>query len=189
VNFKLINVMQHPGRLTLILEVNNTDASQRAVSAILERVGQTIEIETQKAKKRSNDANSYLWELCDRLAEVLHNTKDEIYKEMIRRVGHFEDATYYEDEHEDQKAFRGRLSRIGDDWDSRGLGWQTELVSYDDEFGSAILRHYWGSSSYNTREMSRLIDEAVYECSELGIETRAPEELASLLSAWEAHNG
>lgn len=188
-NFKLLNALRNSDRVILILNDDGSEATQRAISGIIERVGQTIEIETQKTKRRSNDANSYLWELCDRIAETVRNTKEDIYKELIRRVGHFEDATYYEDEHEDQKAFLGRLSRIGDDWDSRGLGWQTELVLYDDEFGSAILRHYWGSSSYNTREMSRLIDEAVYECEELGIETRAPEELASLLSAWEAHNG
>ena len=188
-NFKLLNALRNPNRVILILHDDGSEAAQRAISGIIERVGQTIEIETRKTKRRSNDANSYLWELCDRIAETVRSTKEDIYKELIRRVGKFEDVTFWADECDDEKSFVRKLARIGDDWSSRGLGWQAELVSIDSEFGSAVIREYWGSSSYNTREMTRLIDEAIYECSELGIETRAPEELASLLSAWEAHNG
>lgn len=38
-----------------------------------------------------------------------------------------------------------------------------------------------GSSQYNTREMSRLIDGLVSECKECGIETLTPEELERMM--------
>ena len=43
------------------------------------------------------------------------------------------------------------------------------------------VRAYYGSSTYNTRQMSRLIDLVVQDAKALGVETMAPEELASLL--------
>jgi hypothetical protein len=43
---------------------------------------------------------------------------------------------------------------------------------------------YYGSSYYDTAQMSRLIELAVQDCKELGIETRSEEEIASLLGEW-----
>ncbi len=43
-----------------------------------------------------------------------------------------------------------------------------------------------GSSTYDTAEMSRLIDGAVYEWREQGIETLTPEELSRIISQWKA---
>lgn len=43
---------------------------------------------------------------------------------------------------------------------------------------------YYGSSTYDTDEMARLIDEIVNEAKELGIETMPPEELDCLIKSW-----
>jgi hypothetical protein len=45
----------------------------------------------------------------------------------------------------------------------------------------AFLR---GSHTYNTAEMSRLIDAAVEEAKELGVETMTPEQLEKMKAAW-----
>ena len=54
------------------------------------------------------------------------------------------------------------------------------------EKGFTNVITYYGSSSYNTAEMTKLIDLIVQECKQLGIETKTPEELRSLLDSWES---
>ena len=54
--------------------------------------------------------------------------------------------------------------------------------------GGAMYRTYMmlkGSSEYNTKEMSHLIDGLVSECKEMGIETLPPEELERMMSEYE----
>lgn len=48
-----------------------------------------------------------------------------------------------------------------------------------------VLLAYNGSSSYNTKQMTRLIDSVIQDCKEQQIETMTPEELKSLLARWE----
>ena len=43
---------------------------------------------------------------------------------------------------------------------------------------------YYGSSTYDTRQMSRLIDLVVQDCKEQGIETMTPFELDALKERW-----
>lgn len=59
-----------------------------------------------------------------------------------------------------------------------------------DEVGqNGSYYHVWvGSSQYNTREMSILIDGIVSEAKELGIETATPDELAQMKSLWATEN-
>ena len=44
---------------------------------------------------------------------------------------------------------------------------------------------YYGSSEYDTAQMSRLIELIIAECREQGIETKTPAELAALMEEWE----
>lgn len=46
------------------------------------------------------------------------------------------------------------------------------------------LQCYFGSSTYDAKEMSVLIDGVVSECKEMGIETMTPDEIARLKSEW-----
>ena len=50
--------------------------------------------------------------------------------------------------------------------------------------GYKKVRTYFGSSSYDTREMSVLINSIVDDCKEQGIETMTPDELKSMVEAW-----
>ena len=45
---------------------------------------------------------------------------------------------------------------------------------------------YYGSSTYDTRQMSRLIDLVVEDCKDNGIETLPPEKLAAMVEKWGA---
>jgi HD superfamily phosphohydrolase len=48
------------------------------------------------------------------------------------------------------------------------------------------LALYYGSSSYNSHQMTRLLNNIIYECQALGIETKTPDEIANMLNLWES---
>lgn len=118
-------------------------------------------------EKRSLDANAYLWALITKIANVLRESKEEIYFDMLRRYGQGGAVSVEEKYAEDFK----------------------RSYKYNDFLGSSVLNgktfqhfRFWvGSSEYNSEEMSILIDGVIYEAKNLGIETMTPEELQSLL--------
>ncbi len=125
-------------------------------------------------ERRSLDANAYMWQLLDKLAEVLGTTKEELYLGYVRRYGIFKDFHLEEGQHE---TFRKA-------WGMLGTGWPTELVDYDGD--KYVVRAYYGSSQYNTKQMSRLINAVVEDCKEQDIETLTPCELARLIDRRDA---
>jgi hypothetical protein len=45
-----------------------------------------------------------------------------------------------------------------------------------------------GSHTFNTKEMSRLIDGTIEEAKELGIETATPEQIRRMMAAWDSNH-
>jgi len=137
--------------------------------------GKTLDVTIeQHRKKRSLDSNAYLWILCQKIAEVLHTTKEAVYREFIRRVGQFEILPIRED----------AVDKWIKIWQSHGLGWVSEVLDDSKIDGYKRVISYYGSSVYDSRSMSILLDEVVQECKTLGIETMTPEELQSLKESW-----
>jgi len=135
--------------------------------------GKVLDIAVKEHRdKRSKNANSYCWVLVGKIAEELNLPAREVYKHAIRHVGVYEDVEMPE------KAAK----LFAKSWQQRGIGWQTEKV--DDTANGVILRAYYGSSTYDTKQMARLIDNIVSDCKELGIETMTPEELSALKDSW-----
>jgi hypothetical protein len=77
------------------------------------------------------------------------------------------------------------VERLCEGWRHNGLGWQTDIVPSKLK-GCTNVILYYGSSTYNTEQMSRLINLIVEDCKIQGIETRTPEEIANMLSLWES---
>lgn len=139
--------------------------------------GADISMEVKKWRDpRSRDANAYCWVLLDKLAEALNTTKEDLYRLYIKRVGVFRDFHLYADE----------AKTLETAWSMIGTGWVTEQVDYTADGAQVIIRAYYGSSRYNTKQMSRLIDEIVEACKEQGIETLTPNELDRMKEAWNA---
>lgn len=111
-------------------------------------------------EKRSLSQNSYLWVLLDKIAEKLKRGKEDIYKEYIRDCGVFEILPVRNDAAE-------KFIKI---WQARGLGWVCEDLGESKLNGYTKLIAYYGSSSYNSKEMARLIDAVIHDCAELGIQ-------------------
>lgn len=127
-------------------------------------------------KRRSLDANAYFWVLIDRLAAVLGIPKNELYKQRIKEIGGVSDTVCVPDK---------AVKRLVSIWEDKGLGWSTETFPSKIE-GCTNVTLYYGSSAFDTQQMARLIDSIVQDCQQLGIETKSPEEVASLLKQWES---
>ena len=67
---------------------------------------------------------------------------------------------------------------IADLWRAQGLGWVVQ------EAGSGMLLCAYGSSTYDTRQMGRLIDLIVQDCREQGIETAPPGDILRWINDW-----
>lgn len=148
-----------------------------AVNNLLKVAGKTaLEAEIKPLNnKRSCNANSYMWVLCDKIAEAIHATKEEVYKEAIRHVGIFQDVA----------CTAQGLPALIETWTSRGIGWIVD--TFDSKLqGCKRVRLYTGSHLYDTKQMTRLVDYIVEEAKNLGIETMTPQELKQML---EVENG
>lgn len=126
-----------------------------------------VEIKEHK-NKRSLNANSYAWALINKLGNKLRMSKDDIYIMMLERYGQSEVVSVRSDI--DVKGYFQYFKEIG-----RGFVQGKEFTHY---------KVFKGSSQYDTKEMSILIDGIVSECQDLGIETMTPDELERLKELW-----
>lgn len=139
----------------------------------------TLEVKPFKAK-RSLDANAYCWVLLDKLAKVSMLPKEEIYRTLIRNIGGNSEVVCVRSE---------AVEKLCDGWKQNGIGWQTDTFPSKLK-GCTNVILYYGSSTYTTEQMSRLIESVVAECEAQGIPTETPTELANMLSLWkEAERG
>lgn len=134
----------------------------------------SIEVKEYR-KKRSLNANSYFHVLVDKIAEVQGVSHAEIHNELIAEYGVMD---------EDIK------NLILDDdipWkrlESLHLRPTTATRVMDNGKLYRIYIVMRGSHTYDTKEMSRLIDGTVSEAKELGIETLSPAELERMKQQW-----
>ena len=157
----------------LCLKVKNIPMARQFVLEMRDRV-YTCEVREYR-KKRSLDANAYFWVLCDKLAEATGVPKEDIYRNAIRDIGGVSDTVCVTD-----KA-APKLMQI---WSGRGLGWFCE--SFPSKLpGCTNVTLYSGSSTFDARQMSRLIDNIVQDCAAVGIETATPDEIALMKARWQ----
>lgn len=129
-----------------------------------------IEIKEYR-KSRSLDANAYCWVLIDKLATKLRLPKEQVYKEIIRHIGGVSEIVCVQ-----EKAYE-TLKRA---WESKGIGWQVETIpSKIKGCINAVL--WYGSSVFDTKQMSDLIHIVVQECEAQGIPTATEEEILRFL--------
>jgi len=134
-----------------------------------------VRVEIKKwRKKRSLDANAYAWVLIDKIAQATGIPKTEVYRQAIREIGGVSDIVAVPD---------NAVEKFREGWSKQGIGWQTEIL--DSKPGYKRIVVYYGSSTYDTKQMSALIDSLVQDAQALGIETLPPAEIARLNSQWE----
>ncbi len=138
--------------------------------------GKELSVEVKQYRhKRSLDANSYCWVVCQKIAEAIRATKEEVYRKAIREVGQFEIVPIKAE----------AVERWIECWNSKGIGWFSEIMEDSKLTGYKKVISYYGSSVYNSLEMSALIDYIVQDAKELGIEVMTPDELSLIKQEWE----
>ena len=173
---KIVNLdldyMTHKPKLTLQLD-NQFDIATEEFNLLQNE--ELIDIEITKHKvKRSLNANNYAWTLIGKIADAVGNTKEEVYREYIKHKGIYRVITI------DEKA-SSTFKKI---WEEKGLGWICEK-SETKIAGLVDLIAYYGTSSYNTKQMANFIDYVVQEAKALDIQTLTPDEIARLKNDWE----
>lgn len=126
-------------------------------------------------KDRSNRANNYFWKLLQELCELHQIDPIPEYKNRVKELGIFR---RFRIETKDIKTFEIM-------WESKGIAWFCEIADteYVGDIEFKIINAYYGSSSFNTKQMSRLIDGVVQDCKAVGIETKTDAEIRSLLES------
>lgn len=125
-------------------------------------------------QKRSLNANAYAWTLLDKLAVKTGIGKTELYKQYVKEIGGNSELVCVQN-----KALNDLISH----WQAHGIGWLAETETSKIK-GCTNVRLYYGSSVYDTAQMSRLINMIVQDCIENGIETYDADELDRLYREW-----
>lgn len=152
----------------LCLGVDNAPMAQQEVASMKECI-YTADIK-QYREKRSNRANAYAWELITQLAVKLGTRKEDVYRQYISEIG--DNFEVVEVPNEKAKELLKRT------WQDKGLGWIAEDAGLD------YLTLYCGSSTFDTKQMSRFIDLIVQDCKEQGVQTDTPEQLVRYVEDW-----
>lgn len=147
----------------ILLRLNELDLSKEY----------TLEIK-QKKRNRSLDANAYFWKLLRQLSIKLDVAYMELYRFYVRDYGVYNIVPIRQD----------AAKRWIENWEKDGSGWICESIGKAKTAGYENIKCYYGSSVYDTKEMSRLIDAVVKDCKENGIETMTPSELERLKQEW-----
>lgn len=133
-----------------------------------------IDVEIKRHReKRSLDANAYCWVLIDKVAEKMHLDKVEVYREAIKGIGGVSQIVCVQDV---------AVEALRRGWEMHGIGWQTDTMPSKIKNCTNVILYY-GSSTYDTHQMSQLIDHIVQDAKALGIETLTPRELEAMLQA------
>ena len=161
----------------------NSDSTQNITVTVSENFREQYEelkngkvnIEIKKARQhRSLDANAYCWKLIDLIAAKTGISKTEIYRAAIKEIGGVSTIVCVQDK---------AVDRLREGWQKNGLGWQSDTFKSQIE-GCTNVILYYGSSTYDTAQMSRLIDELIQEAEQQGIPTITEKEEAELLTRW-----
>lgn len=170
------------GKAILTLTINEKQSVINCFDELSQCEKLSVEIDKYR-ENRSLESNRYMWKLCGELADKMsneaeHYTKEDIYRKAIRESG-----VWCDDEVEPEKVEWRSAA-----WSQIGTGWFSERVDFSADGEREIIRFYYGSSRYNKKQMSRLIDGIVQDCKAMGIETKTPAQLAEMLSLWESQS-
>ncbi len=134
-----------------------------------------LDVEIKKHRnRRSLSANAYAGVLVDKIAAAMSLSKEDVYREAIRHIGGVSETVCVRD---------AALDKLRSSWSSHGIGWQTELMPSKIP-GCTNVVLYFGSSTYDTKQMSLLIDRLVEDAKGLGLETDTPEQIARYKDEW-----
>lgn len=148
----------------------------KAMAVVRKHKDRLYDLEVKEhRKKRSLDANAYAWVLINKIADALRITPIEIYRQAIQYISGNSEIIPIKQE---------AVEQFKQAWSHNGIGWITRDMGKSKIPGYMNLMVYYGSSVYDTKQMSELIDHLVQDCRALDIEIKSDEEIKSLMEAW-----
>lgn len=126
---------------------------------------------TKYRQKRSLDANGLLWLCLGRIASDLRTDKWDVYLEMLKRYGQYTYIVVKEKV----------VEQVKQQWR------ECEVVGEIEVNGQKAIQMlcYFGSSTYNSKEFSVLLDGVISEMQEMGLETPTSSELKRVMEQYE----
>lgn len=127
------------------------------------------------SEKRSKDANALMWHCLGQIADALSTDNWSVYLQMLKRYGQY---TYI-------CVKPKAVEYIKKQWR------ECEVVGEVDINGqeSVQMLCYYGSSTYNSKEFSRLLEGIISEMKDLGLQPPTSEEMRASLEKWQKENG
>ena len=112
--------------------------------------------------RRSNAASRLCWELCSQIGRAITPPlpKEDVYRQAIKDVGIFIQVCIR----------KGDYDAFDSQWRGRGTGWFTEIVDTHDYMDVVDVMAYCGSSTYDTKAMSTLIDYLVDQAEQMELQ-------------------
>jgi hypothetical protein len=167
------NIDFKTGKPTISFEVNEKSDFALLVDEMKELEKLSIEVKPFR-QRRSLDANAYCWVLIDKLSEKLGESKEAIYRQYITNIGGNSEIVC---------VLNKAVERLCQGWRRNGIGWQTQTFESQIR-GCTNVILYYGSSVYDSSQMSRLLDLIIQDCKQLGIPTETPNQIAEMKARW-----
>lgn len=127
-----------------------------------------------KQERRDLDANAMYWALCGKLAKAMGEPPECIYRRHIKDIGNYEVLCMQTQ----------AVASFGQKWTSNHIGRFIETRASKINGCTTVLAYY-GSSDFDKRQMSQLIDNCIQDCKNAGVETASPSLLSELKDEWE----
>lgn len=146
------------------------------LNGIQDLVGVDLSVKmTQYRPKRSLDANALMWKLIGDIASALRADKWDIYLKMLKRYGKY---TYI-------CVKPNVVDAVKAQWR------ECEVIGEIDIHGAKAVQMlcYFGSSTYDSKEFSVLLDGIISEMEEMGLETPVSQDLERALELWQRNYG
>lgn len=135
-----------------------------------------LNIEAKKyRKKRSLDANALLWACLGEMAAVLNADKWDVYLLMLKRYGKY---TYI-------CVKPNVVESVKKQWRECEVVGETKINGKE----AVQMLCYFGSSTYDTKEFSVLLDGVVSEMVSIGLQPPMSEDMRRALEKWEKDHG
>lgn len=173
---KLLNVSKdwQSGQFQITFSVNESHAIN-----LLDKIKdcEILSIVAKKfRKKRSLDANGLLWHCLGEIAKSMNPPEDkwDVYLDMLKSYGKY---TY--------------ICVKPNVVDAMKKQWrECEVVGEIDINGKEAVQMlcYFGSSTYDTKEFSVLLDGVISEMEQMGLETPTSKDMERALEQWEKQN-
>lgn len=134
----------------------------------------SIEVKEYR-EKRSLNANAYFHVLVGKIAEALRVSHTEVHNQMISDYGVWDDSI-------PEVIMDADVPWLKIDYIHLKPTTRTRMLDNGRLYRVYLVMR--GSHTYDTKEMARLIDGAVSEAKELGIETLTPAEIERMKQQW-----